>query len=78
MLGLLLCVLHTPLRTSSTLLLQCRVNLDPAPIVVIASGDSDMQQLLDDSTYWLELTQVSTAAVLAHVAVVLAVMSSCG
>lgn len=32
--------------------------LDPLPHVIIASSDSDMQQLLDDSTYWLELQQV--------------------
>lgn len=66
---------------AAPLLLQCRGNLDPAPIVIIASSDSDMQQLLDDNTYWLELTQVCwyTPAVLAHVALlVLAFISSCG
>lgn len=38
--------------------LQCRTQLDPAPHIIIASSDSDMQQLLDGNTYWLQLLQV--------------------
>jgi 5'-3' exonuclease len=33
------------------------------PDIIIASSDSDMQQLLDDTTYWLELQQVGLGAV---------------
>jgi hypothetical protein len=39
------------------IVLQRRQQLAGAQ-VVIASSDSDMQQLLDDSTYWLEMQQV--------------------
>jgi hypothetical protein len=53
---------HCAQTTLAAYMLQCRTQLDPAPLVVIASSDSDMQQLLDEHTYWLELQQVSAGA----------------
>lgn len=53
---------HCAQTTLAACMLQCRTQLDPAPLVVIASSDSDMQQLLDEHTYWLELQQVSGGA----------------
>jgi hypothetical protein len=38
--------------------LQAAAHLQPRPLVVFASSDSDMQQLMDSHTYWLELLQV--------------------
>jgi 5'-3' exonuclease len=37
---------------------QCSTSLAPRPDVIIASSDSDVAQLLDDSTHWLQLLQV--------------------
>ncbi|WIA21730.1 hypothetical protein OEZ85_000895 [Tetradesmus obliquus] len=34
--------------------------LQPRPLVLLASSDSDMQQLMDSHTYWLELMQVAS------------------
>jgi 5'-3' exonuclease len=38
--------------------LQAAVHLQPRPSVLLASSDSDMQQLMDSHTCWLELLQV--------------------
>jgi 5'-3' exonuclease len=38
--------------------LQAAAHLQPRPLVLLASSDGDMQQLMDSHTYWLELLQV--------------------
>jgi 5'-3' exonuclease len=40
---------------------QCRQQLQPAPTLIVVSSDSDMQQLLAQDCYWLELLQVRRA-----------------